>query len=66
MLKIFIIVVWLYLSIGLYCGLQTKMNDADTNLLGVGFVAVTWPAWINGSPIPEPNVPEWCFTDKDN
>lgn len=53
-----------YLLVGAVFGAAMMQAIPATNLAGAAYIAVTWPAWLKGSPIKLP-VPSWAFTFKD-
>lgn len=51
----------LYISFGLCLGLITRLAIPAVNAAGVAYIAMTWPAWVKGSPI-KLHIPRWVFT----
>jgi hypothetical protein len=50
----------IYLIIGGYFALGFTLIPA-ANLSGAAYVALTWPAWVKGSPI-HIGMPSWAFS----
>jgi hypothetical protein len=59
-------IVTLYLMLGVASGSMFKYAVPAISLAGEAYIALTWPAWINGSPLRLP-IYRWCFalTDGD-
>ena len=50
-----------YLATGAWFGYALSTVMKPVNTAGVIYVALTWPAWIKGSPIHLP-APKWAFS----
>lgn len=57
-------IIIIYLLIGLNLGLSVKSIIPAVNGFGQVYFAVTWPAWVQGSPVKIP-VPRWAFSFED-
>lgn len=51
-----------YVLTGVLCGTSLASVMPAVNWKGATYVAATWPAWIDGSPIPALPIPAWAFT----
>lgn len=51
----------LYMGVGSLSASLLMTAIPAVNWMGAAYIALTWPAWIKGSPVKLP-VPRWAFT----
>ena len=61
MRKVLVSRVLVYILAGMLLGGALAYAIPATSFRGYLLLVATWPAWVKGSPIPQPPVPSWAF-----
>lgn len=62
--KAVIVLAMIYALLGVGSAYMFTQAIPAINWKGAVYIAVTWPAWINGSPVRLP-IPDWTFSFED-